>query len=158
MTKKNLKDRLLSKVNNTNSNECWEWTAKTAVAGYGRLTVDKKSILAHRLSYELFKGKIPEDFCVCHTCDNRKCINPDHLWLGTKSDNTKDMYSKNRQYDVAGENHGRTKLNWSQIGEIRKLKGKETLVNIGKKYGIAKSAVSAIQRGITWNRKERKNP
>lgn len=77
--------------------DCWEWTRATNNIGYGMFRV-RKGIMrtAHRVSYELHKGDIPPGMCVCHTCDNPKCVNPDHLWLGTVQDNMDDKISKGR--------------------------------------------------------------
>lgn len=77
---------------------CWEWQAAKNNIGYGMIrdTDQKKMRTAHRVSYEIHKGSIPLDICVLHTCDNPGCVNPEHLWLGTRQDNTDDMIAKKR--------------------------------------------------------------
>lgn len=76
---------------------CWEWTKATNNIGYGMFRFDSNGMrTAHRVSYELYNGPIPKGMIVCHTCDNPKCVNPDHLWLGTQLDNYLDMVSKGR--------------------------------------------------------------
>lgn len=87
-----LKQRLLSNIQKTESG-CWDWT-KSFRNGYGVLSLSGKNHSAHRLSYQVFKGNIPEGMLICHSCDNKKCINPDHLFIGSYSDNTKDAVLK----------------------------------------------------------------
>ena len=82
--------------------ECWHWTGATNDFGYGRMTSGGRLQVAHRLSWQAFKGQIPDGQYVLHKCDNPSCINPDHLWLGTYSDNLRDAWAK-------GRNRGNTK-------------------------------------------------
>ena len=88
-------EKMLSKINKTDS--CWLWTGKPNQNGYGRLRINKKTVLAHRLAYELWVGTIPLDKPnVLHHCDNPPCVNPEHLFVGTQADNIKDMVAKGR--------------------------------------------------------------
>lgn len=100
------KERLLSKVEKTDS--CWLWTACKNKKGYGQIVLRKKHWLAHRLSYTVFKGGIPDGMFVCHSCDNPSCLNPDHLWVGSSLDNQRDSHSKGRtSYAKNGPQHQR---------------------------------------------------
>jgi len=78
-----------------NKNGCWEWQGALR-SGYGAIKIEGKTKAIHRLSWELNYGEIPKGLLVCHKCDNPKCINPGHLFLGTHNDNAKDAYNKNR--------------------------------------------------------------
>ena len=89
-------ERFWAKVDKTET--CWLWTASKNWLGYGRFKFQGKTGGAHRYSYLLINGSIPDGLCVCHKCDVRACVNPEHLWLGTISDNAKDMVSKNRHH------------------------------------------------------------
>lgn len=105
-------ERFWSKVNNIEGG-CWEWTAAFREPGYGAFKFKGKTVDAHRVSYELSFGSIPVGLLVCHECDNRKCVNPDHLFLGTHQDNYDDAISKGRVVKMekipwAKRNHGAT--------------------------------------------------
>lgn len=82
---------------------CWLWLRYVAQDGYGRYQIRSKQVVAHRASYELYKGPVPEHLYVLHKCDVRCCVNPDHLWLGTLSDNMRDMHRKNRHHNAPRE-------------------------------------------------------
>lgn len=130
---------------------CWNWTASLAGKGYGQIKKPKerKQYYAHRLSYEIHKGKIGRWDCVCHTCDNPKCVNPDHLFLGTSSDNHLDMKSKNRH--TFGERNSESKLTEGQVKEILALRShKISQARIAEMFGISQITVSRIHRGLRW--------
>lgn len=78
--------------------ECWPWLAGRSKFGYGSVFHEGRVVGAHRVVYEWMRGPIPPGYCVCHTCDNPPCVNPAHLWLGTKADNLRDMWAKGRGY------------------------------------------------------------
>lgn len=79
------------------SGECWEWLGGKDRDGYGRIVINGKWWGSHRLSYTLVKGEIPKGLVICHSCDNPGCVNPSHLFVGTQTDNVKDMDSKGRR-------------------------------------------------------------
>lgn len=138
--------RFWAKVNK--SSGCWEWTAYTDSWGYGRFQVKGKSKLAHRISYLLEHRVLPADLKVCHTCDNPKCVNPSHLFLGTDADNVKDRDSKGRRKPLQGVRHGRAKLSEQDVLGIRN----STLshVTLAKQYGVSAVQISTIRKRKQW--------
>jgi len=139
--------RFWSKVEKTDG--CWIWKASIQNNGYGQFSVRHgKIVLAHRFAYESAHGPIPTDqpWCVCHTCDNKICVNPQHLWLGTSADNTTDKMRKGR---------GRTynqKLNRDQVATIRGLHatGAYTHKELGGLFGVNQSTITRIINNKVW--------
>lgn len=89
-------ERFLVKVEKIPFHSCWEWGAGKYKRGYGLFVLKRKNRPAHRISWIIHKGQIPNGLFVCHKCDNPGCVNPSHLFLGTQTDNMKDMHSKKR--------------------------------------------------------------
>jgi len=137
--------RVMGKVS-VGQSGCWEWTAYKDANGYGAISFSGKRKLAHRVMYELRYGLIPAGACVCHSCDNPACVNPDHLFLGSHAENMADMASKGRA--PKGETHVAAKLTEADVLAIRADTG--TQQEIAAKYGIGKSQVSRIRLGQTW--------
>ena len=143
-----LEQRFWEKVDKRGPDDCWEWQG-VKVYGYGQIRGDTVMLYAHRVSWELANGPIPEDKCVLHLYDNRSCVNPRHLWIGTKADNTHDMVQKCRS--ARGERNGISKLTEQDVHEIRQMLscGISQRV-IAKKYGVDKATISLINTGETW--------
>lgn len=144
-------ERFESKITKTKS--CWEWNAAKYNNGYGAFYYNGRNRLAHRIAYKIYIGEIPKGMFVCHHCDNRWCVNPSHLFLGTHTENMIDCKSKGRNvYPILlGEKNARAKLTEAQVIEIMsRLNEGETQVDLGKEFGIAQASISLIVRGINW--------
>lgn len=163
---------LIKNEASVDDNGCWIWPRSFNVqTGYGQFMPDSRAPeAAHRASYRMLVGPITEGMHVCHTCDNHKCFNPDHLFLGTPKDNVQDMIRKGRDHDKVaqglkyrGENHwtkrlpGRlpkgeqnkkSKLTEAAVKAIRE--SDETLTVLAKRYGVSETSVSYARRGKTW--------
>ena len=126
----------------------WLWVGSTNSTNYGNFRLNGKTELAHRVSYQLNYGAISKDICVLHKCDNPPCVNPDHLFLGSRRDNSDDMIAKNRAVHPVAEGIKNTKLMRSQVIEIRT--SIEADRKLAPKYGISRSLIGAIRRREIW--------
>ena len=146
ISQKWIKERFERFFNKTEN--CWEWSGSLRGKGYGGFSLNNKTKIASRVSYELYKEPIPKGLLVCHTCNNPKCVNPDHLYLGTYSDNTQQAVQENRQYIAKGEANGSSKLTEDQILLIRKDHRAQRA--IAKDYGCSQLHISRIKRKLVW--------
>ncbi len=145
--------RFWDKVSIPPEGGCWTWTAAKKDGGYGVIGVGRdKLVRAHRMSWELANGPIPDGLFVCHHCDNPSCVNPDHLFLGTPLDNTRDMDNKGRRVSVAvrGEKQGLAKLTRNSVIRIRIVAGALPAGKIAKAVGVSKKSVLNVLHGKTW--------
>lgn len=129
---------------------CWVWNGYRMRLGYGRVALDGKAVSAHRASYMTFRGPIPKGAFVCHTCDNRACINPDHLYLGNHATNMRDMTARQRHPGGGqrGEEHYAAKLTERDVREMRA--SGQHYADAAKKYGITKGYAWSVINGYTW--------
>ena len=133
--------------NTIKEDSCWIWIGGKSRSGYGRFSVRGKQVFAHRFSYSRFKGEIPPSLFVCHACDRPACVNPDHLWLGTNTDNMRDASNKGRM--CSGENNRATKLTRDQAQEILDNPHLSASYFV-EKFGIERSTPYAIRKGKSW--------
>lgn len=132
---------------------CIEWQGPVNKFGYGRTTFrnPRRYVLVHREVYRLTLGDFDTSFKVCHTCDNPRCINPMHLFLGTHDDNMKDMVKKNRQHKQIGYTNGNGRLNEVQVKEIKELyRDGNSISIIASQFAMSLSTISHIVKGRTW--------
>lgn len=144
--RKTVEQRLMEKVRK-DPGGCWLWTG-VVVRRYGQIGVKGKGRRTHRVSYELFKGPIPEGLYVLHSCDNPLCVNPDHLFLGTNEDNMADMVKKGRAARMAGEKHGMSKLTAQDVTRI--LRDNRKQKEIAKDYAVTQSLISHVKCRKGW--------
>lgn len=141
-----LKERIMAKVKKTSAG-CWEWQGQTRFDGYGLIWYKGKAERAHRIAYMVLKGKLPKlPLVLCHTCDNRKCVNPAHIFLGTRGDNIRDAASKWRLR--INDLHHATKLSVDDVKYIRSAT-ERSCADIARMFGVNPSTVSDIRRGAS---------
>jgi hypothetical protein len=145
-------------------NGCIEWTGSTRRSGnnhYGRIYKRGSSVTGHvryeQVTHAVYReliGDIPQGMFVCHTCDNPLCVNPDHLWLGTHSENMIDAYKKGRvippPQHMFGETNPNSKLTEQQVRDIKRRLNNESSYKLAREYGVNKSTILSIANGHTW--------
>ena len=128
---------------------CWIWLGSPSSSGYGQCLYKEKHWSAHRLSYTLYRGEIPKGKLVCHTCDNKLCVNPEHLYVGTHKDNNRDTYARNRM----PLRYGHLAINVAKLSEeaAREIKYSNIETKtLCQKHQVNQSQISRIRNGKTW--------
>jgi hypothetical protein len=143
------RERFWVKVEKTGS--CWQWRGCLSDTGYGNF-YDSRRWLAHRYSWDIHVGPIPRGMCVLHHCDNRACVRPDHLFLGTKRQNSQDMVMKGRHRvpSLKGSQHGEAKLTERDVLSILRTYKRGNGRELAKKYDVSPSLISLIVRRKAW--------
>ncbi|MEU5660142.1 HNH endonuclease [Streptomyces sp. NPDC047737] len=132
---------------------CWLWTASTTDWGYGKLRAQSRWCTAHRRSYEMAYGAIPEGLFVCHRCDTPACVRPDHLFLGTPQQNTQDMHLKGRAGATgsSGARNPCAALTDDQVLAIRqRFEDGELIADMAVEFNVHRASISSIVNGRTW--------
>lgn len=148
-----LPDRFWSKVNKTEN--CWLWIACVGSNGYAQIRVGGRKgrmVHAHRVSWYLHNGPIPNNLLVLHSCDIPVCVKPDHLFLGTNRDNVLDAVKKGRRADFSGDKAGAAKLSWSFVRQIRSLYRDRnyTMTSLAEQFNVSITTISEIIHNMRW--------
>lgn len=150
---KSLVSRILDKCKTDNATGCLNWVGHV-VGGYGKIRWQGSRLFVHRAIYESVHGPLAYGVCVCHRCDNPRCVNVSHLFAGTRADNNADKTAKGRQargpkHGLKGADHPLAKLSPEQVNEIRSCRGKSQR-EIAILYGVSQTSVSAIINNKSW--------
>jgi hypothetical protein len=153
MSTRSLQDRFWEKVDKSSESGCWIWMGALSGSGYGHIRVGRSCeghIRAHRYSYILHRGEIADGMSVLHICDNRRCVNPYHLFLGTNVDNMRDKVNKGRQ--ARGSDIGISRLTESEVLCIRREyeTGEYTYKRLGQKFGVSLVTINKIVLRRMW--------
>ena len=130
---------------------CLEWQGPRKAGGYGRIKVNGKNVLVHRLAWEEPNGAIPADMLVLHSCDNPPCCALEHLRVGDHADNARDKVMRGRSARVAGEANPNAKLTEANVANIRRaLADGDTVASLARAFGVSRPTISYIRDGKTW--------
>jgi HNH endonuclease len=133
--------------------QCWLWQGVKSATGYGNFKLHRRCrVSAHRVAWELVYGPIPAGYWVLHRCDVKRCVNPEHLWLGDATDNARDRSQKGRNRDQTGERNNGARLRAGEISAIRRqyALGGVTQRQLAINYGISQSHISRVVNGLEW--------
>lgn len=147
-------ERFWDRVHKGGRDDCWPWTGWKDRDGYGALSVSGRFTRAHRFSYRLHFGDIPEGMLILHDCDNPSCVNPRHLIIGSNLDNMQDKERKGRGRRVHGEQHVNAKLTTKMVLEIRRLyaTGRYTQYQLAAQFRVNQPRISKIVNQLIWKR------
>lgn len=150
-------ERFWAKVDKKSQDECWGWKAYKNKYGYGQIRINNKKYSAHRISWFIHNGEIPEHnsfhgMCALHKCDNPSCVNPTHLFLGTHQENMRDRDAKWRGASLAGEKHWNHKLAEKQVIEIREkyTPRKYSTRKLAEEYGVSQTVIQRVIEYKNW--------
>lgn len=157
-TKRRTRDEEISdfwaRVNKLGPDKCWEWTGVRNHRGYGKIHFGRQNTYAHRASYVVHKGRIPDGLCVLHSCDNPPCVNPNHLIAGTQLENIRDCIIKKRKNPPRGESHAHRKVTEEIVKQMRSRYQPHDPVNgacaLAREFGLSNSATNQIVNRVTW--------
>lgn len=149
--------RFWSKVEKGGPDDCWLWMRSRDQGGYGRFGIGTRRMRAHVVAWEMSTGEpVPSGLFVCHSCDNRGCVNPAHLWLGTAADNAADMAAKGRAHRWGGARRGvknpAAKLYPEAVRQIRHVcaNGMKTQEQLAENFGVRQGTIAKVVRRETW--------
>lgn len=140
--------RFNAKVNRNHPSGCAIWTGAKNKKGYGRFFYKGRNRRAHTVSWEFSNGPIPAGKKVCHDCDNRACVDENHLFLGTTADNNRDMHEKGRANCPRGETHPNAKLTAADVAVVRS--SDLSTSQLAKRFGVTYKAIDFIRKGVSW--------
>lgn len=144
-------ERFMSKVDKQD-NGCWLWNAGVFGSGYGAFGLNGSVVSAHRAAWIIFRGELPAGIHVLHDCDVKLCVNPEHLHLGTNSDNLKEAYDRELRHARKGADHFKSRLTDDVVREVRQkhAEGNVTYEALSKQYGISNQSMRDAIIGKTW--------
>jgi hypothetical protein len=150
-------ERFWRHIDKRGQDECWEWQSAKNKDGYGRFIFDKKNKSVHRISWEISNGAIPDGRCVLHTCDVRSCVNPKHLHLGTKHDNSQDMVSRGRS--TTNNFRWKPKLNLQIANDIREKYSMQMFspYKLAEEYSVSRTTIYQVIHNEIWVSYQKEN-